>query len=977
MRAQAQITIHSLYDAEPSKTAPANPTLGQLWVDTSKNPPVTMVWNGSAWKEQNGTDTIRTTIKTIETKEANLETNLNGLTSTVSSVTKRVEVVEDGLGEAQETILDIQTDVSELEQTASSIALRVTANEENISELEVTADGLATRVSSAEGKVTTLTTTVNGLKTRVTNAEGDISAIEQDVSSITTRVTNAEGDIASIETSVSGITTRVSNAEGDISSLEQSVSSITTRVTSAEGNISDLTTDLSGITARVTSAEGNITTLTTTVNGLKTRVTTAEGNISTLEQTVDGISSQVETNRGNISSLTQTVNSISTQVSTNTGNISTLTQTVDAVEVQVSTNKGNIATLTTSVNGIKTRMTNAEGDITALEQDLDSITTRVETAEGDISTIEQNVSSVTTRVSNAEGNIATLTTSVNSIKTRMTNAEGDISTLEQTTEEIAAEVEAKVDEEGGATTSFGWKLTTSGFYLYSNSTTVMSVTSSGLSVRGTITASSGTIGGFTIGSSSIYKTKTAYNNTTAGVYLGTNGIGLGAGTFYVTSAGALYASNATITGSITATSGSLSNLNILGSIYFGDMNEYFLNPNENNGSWYIYLPKFRVDDTSAYFEGTLSAPTGNIGGFTIGTSSIYKTKTAYSNTTAGVYVGTDGIGLGAGTFYVTSAGAITAKSGSIGAWSITSSAIGTTQTGGSFYLASASDTASYWIRAHNAASGGGTRTFSVSKTGVLYATGADIAGKITATSGSVENLTITGKLTFGGNSTYYINANYNDNSWYLKLPGVSSDEASGTVFSGRLSAPSGSIGGFTIGSSSIYKTKTSYSSSTAGVYIGTDGIGLGAGTFYVTSAGALYATSATITGTFSNKKSSGLGLEISGSTVSFYNGSTKIGHITGGTGYIPWNNSSSTVSGIAVSSLLCADGGVRVGKSLQLSTGNGIYVSNKLALTMGQIKVQTATLTSRYLLFYCGLLVGIGSSAFSGISDYSSSTYSG
>ena len=221
-----------------------------------------------------------------------------------------------------------------------------------------------------------------------------------------------------------------------------------------------------------------------------------------------------------------------------------------------------------------------------------------------------------------------------------------------------------------------------------------------------------------------------------------------------------------------------------------------------------------------------------------------------------------------------------------------------------------------------------------------------------------------------------MNPNYNNGSWYIYLPKFRVDDTS-AYFSGTLSAPSGTIGGFTIGTRSIYNTKTSYNSSADGVYIGTDGIGLGKGTFYVTSAGALYATSATITGTFSNKKSSGLGLEISGSTVSFYNGSTKIGHLTGGTGYVPWNNSSSTVSGIAVSSLLCADGGVRVGKSLQLSTGNGIYVSNKLALTMGQVKVQTNTAVQRYLLFYCGLLVGIGSSKFDGISDYSASTYSG
>jgi len=482
MKAQAQFTIHSLNDVIASTTAPSSPYKGQLWVNTSYSPPRTFVYNGSAWKEQNGTDTLRSNISTLTTKSNTMQSNLDGLTSTVSSVTTRVETVENDLGTVEENILDIQTNVSELEQTASSIALRVSANESDISDLTITSSGLTSRVSTAEGNISTL------------------------------------------QTSVSGLTSRVSTAEGDISSLEQ------------------------------------------------------------------------------------------------------------------------------------------------------------------------------------------------------------------TTSNLSATISTKVNAEGGSTSSFGWKLTSSGFYLYSSSTTVMSVTSSGLSVSGNITASSGTIGGFTIGTSSIYKTKTAYNSSTSGVYLGTNGIGLGAGSFYVTSAGYLYATNANITGTIYATSGTFSEVTIIGSIYFNENQEYFLNPNYDNGSWYIYLPKFRVDDTSAYFEGTLSAPSGTIGGFTIGSSSIYKTKTAYSNTTAGVYLGTDGIGLGAGTFYVTSAGALTAKT-------------------------------------------------------------ATITGAITATSGSVQNMTVTGRLYFGNNSSYYIDANYDDSSYYIYLPGFRVDDASGAVFSGKLSAASGSFSG--------------------------------------------------------------------------------------------------------------------------------------------------------------------------------------
>ena len=471
MKAQAQFTIHSLNDVIASTSAPSSPYKGQLWVNTSYSPPRTFVYNGSAWKEQNGTDTLRSNISTLTTKSNTMQSNLEGLTSTVSAVTTRVETVENDLGTVEENILDIQSDVSELVQTASSIALRVSANETSISSLTVTASGLTTRVSSAEG------------------------------------------NISSLQTSVSGLASRVSTAEGDIS------------------------------------------------------------------------------------------------------------------------------------------------------------------------------------------------------------------TLEQTTSSLSATVASKVNSSGGSSSSFGWSLTSSGFRLYSQNSTVMNVTSSGLSVNGTINATSGT----------------------------------------------------------------LSDLYILGYLYFGGSGEYFLNPNYDNGSWYIYLPKFRVDDTSAYFSGTLQAPSGTIGGFTISTSAIYKTKTSYNSTTEGVYVGTTGIGLGAGTFYVTAAGALYCTSGTIGGFSIGASSLYKTKT------AYSNTTAGVYIGTDGIGLGAGT--FYVTSAGALTATSATITGAITATSGSVKNMTVTGRLYFGNNSTYYIDANYNDTSYYIYLPGFRVDDASGAVFSGKLSAASGSFSG--------------------------------------------------------------------------------------------------------------------------------------------------------------------------------------
>ena len=84
-----------------------------------------------------------------------------------------------------------------------------------------------------------------------------------------------------------------------------------------------------------------------------------------------------------------------------------------------------------------------------------------------------------------------------------------------------------------------------------------------------------------------------------------------------------------------------------------------------------------------------------------------------------------------------------------------------------------------------------------------------------------------------------------------------SDSLVGRMNNTGLYAIAGTIGGWTIGTSSLYNGMTSLSdTSHNGVWIGTDGIALGQGKFKVTSAGALTATNATISGTIESRSTS-------------------------------------------------------------------------------------------------------------------------
>ena len=116
----------------------------------------------------------------------------------------------------------------------------------------------------------------------------------------------------------------------------------------------------------------------------------------------------------------------------------------------------------------------------------------------------------------------------------------------------SSEISAKVSQTGGNNASFGWNLLSDHFSLFSGNTEVFRVDSSGATVKGVITATSGKIGGFTIGSSSLYNNISDFSNSgnkSSGVYIGTNGIRLGKN-FTVNSSGNVSANNMSLSGTL-------------------------------------------------------------------------------------------------------------------------------------------------------------------------------------------------------------------------------------------------------------------------------------------------------------------------------------------------------------------------------------------------------------------------------------------
>ena len=236
------------------------------------------------------------------------------------------------------------------------------------------------------------------------------------------------------------------------------------------------------------------------------------------------------------------------------------------------------------------------------------------------------------------------------------------------------EILARVTQRGGNNASFGWSLISTGFTLYSGSKAVFTCNSSGITVDGSITARSGYIGngssGFTIGNTFIKNNKDSPTDTKTGVYIGTNGIGVGNGVFSVDTSGNLVAK-----GNITARSGYIGN----GSSGFTIGNTYIKNNKDSptDAKTGVYIGTngigvgngiFSVTTSGLTIKGKVTATSGYIGsdtsGFEIGSTYLRNGMTSYSDTSHnGVFIGTNGIALGKGNFKVDSNGNLYANNG--------------------------------------------------------------------------------------------------------------------------------------------------------------------------------------------------------------------------------------------------------------------------------------------------------------------------
>ncbi|MCD8371801.1 MAG: tail fiber domain-containing protein [Clostridia bacterium] len=493
-----------------------------------------------------------------------------------------------------------------------------------------------------------------------------------------------------------------------------------------------------------------------------------------------------------------------------------------------------------------------------------------------------------------------LTRTVDKLSSELTDLDTNLSTeIKQTADSLSAYATKKGENENK---TFGYELTANGFTLTANGSDVFVCDENGVTVNGTINATSGTIGGLSIDEDSISSTN---------------------GNFSVTSDGVLKATGAIISGEIMAESGAiagfavgqkagskLTSIDVTASktlaststdssdydIYAGET--YYLITRTWNVTFsideavdsdtniiYSYSYGYPAEDSDGNYslitvsgQNTATIEAGNTSvtvQFTFSayglsdslaisdvSGSYYKSfqagyitsnKASYDDKTEGVYIGADGIGLGSGTFYVTSdgelhaantnlTGEINATSGTIGGLNIGDNGISSES--GAFSVTSKGD-----LTAKSATLGKftlGTRSTTFSYSDALYITYSVTTGGTFTTIISLndniddltEDITITWYCKNLLNTAYTSTVTLSAGSRKVSTVWTKAPNPNGATLQ-ITGCSKSSFSGYSLDNYIAYN-KSSYDDLLSGVFLGDTGIGVGSG-FYASASGDLYA----------------------------------------------------------------------------------------------------------------------------------------
>lgn len=238
--------ITNYLDSEQTASAPANPVEGQRWTDTSKSPPVAMIYTEGDWKPER---------LSVEVLDPDFYQDLEDTKTEVAAAIEKAEAAEKAGKDAQAAGEAAQSAASEAKQAGENAANLATQAALDAQEAKAKADAIQIDVNGLVSDVATINGTVTAISSKANEAYEKAAAVEGRTATLETSVTGLTGRMTDIETTSTSTTKKLNELVVTVDGQKQTIATVTTTADSALSKANVLETTVDGVTRTISSVQ--------------------------------------------------------------------------------------------------------------------------------------------------------------------------------------------------------------------------------------------------------------------------------------------------------------------------------------------------------------------------------------------------------------------------------------------------------------------------------------------------------------------------------------------------------------------------------------------------------------------------------------------------------------------------------------------------------------------------------------------------
>lgn len=359
----------------------------------------------------------------IVDRMAQIEIDLDGIETTVSSHTAQIQANTDEVAGVKQTTTSNTTRLSAIEANLDSINLSVSNQSSKITNLETTTSNQSAQISGLENTATTQGTLISELSDVVDTHTTDISNVKKTTENNTEKIGKIEVNLNGIDLTVKNQSSQITTLEGTTKNQGEALNDLTDEVSDNATQISNVKKTTEEHTTKIGQIEVDLDSIDLRVSNQSSKITTLETTTQTQGNAISGLAADVAENASGINTLTETTEE-------HTEKIGKIEVDLNSIDLSVQNQTTKITTLETKTGNHDTAIEGLTDDVEANTSNINTLTTTTTTHTNQISALQLSAEEIS----------ATVTNITETSKVSTENIEKQI---EQLTQEVSTKVTAE------------------------------------------------------------------------------------------------------------------------------------------------------------------------------------------------------------------------------------------------------------------------------------------------------------------------------------------------------------------------------------------------------------------------------------------------------------------------------------------------------------------------------------------------------